>query len=76
MKTILDYINESVKPENGLEWEVYVNGHKDEFFTKGAKNWKKYPKVGKGCYAGGTVFKCVKIEDNKVYMEEDNSIHP
>ncbi len=76
MKSIKDYINESVKPENGKDWEVYVNGKLDKNFTEGAKKWKKYPKVGKGWYAGGTVFKIVKIEDNKVYTEEDNSIHP
>jgi len=71
MKPISEYINESVKPENGLDWEVYVDGNFDEFFTKGAQKWKKYPKIGNGCYAGGTIFKVVKIEDNKVYLESE-----
>ena len=30
----------------------------------------------KGWYAGGTVFKVVKIEDNKVYTEEDKKAAP
>lgn len=67
---------ESVKPENGKEWEVYFNGTLDSTFTKWAKKWKHYPKIGKGWYAGGTVFKIVKIEDNKVYTEEDTNCHP
>ena len=67
---------ESVKPENGKDWEVYVGGALDTYFTKGAEKWKKYPKVGQGWYAGGTVFKIVKIEDNKVYAEEDPSVTP
>ena len=69
-------ILESVKPDNGLEWEVYFNNRLDTTFTKWAKKWKKYPKIGKGWYAGGTVFKIVKIEDNKVYVEEDKNCHP
>lgn len=76
MKSIEDYINESVKPENGKDWEVYVNGKLDNTFTKWAKKWKKYPKVSKGWYAGGTIFKVVKIEDNKVYTEEDTKAVP
>lgn len=72
----IQYINdydllESVKPENGKEWEVYLDGTLDNTFTEWAKKWKHYPKIGKGWYAGGTVFKIVKIEDNKVYTEED-----
>lgn len=76
MKTLAQYINESVKPENGKEWEVYFNGTLDNTFTENAKKWKKYPKVGQGWYAGGTVFKIVKIEDNKVYTEEDKNCAP
>lgn len=70
------YILESVKPDNGLEWEVYFNGKLDTNFTEWAKKWKKRPQVGKGWYAGGTVFKIVKIEDNKVYTEEDKKCNP
>lgn len=69
-------ILESVKPKNGLEWEVYFNNSLDTTFTEWAKKWKKYPKVGQGWYAGGTVFKIVKIEDNKVYTEEDKNCTP
>ena len=69
-------LTEGVKCENGEPWEVYFNGRKDEHFTEWAKKWKHYPKVGKGWYAGGTVFKIVKIEDNKVYTEEDTTCHP
>lgn len=76
MKNIKDYIQEGVKPENGLDWEVYVNNQLDSYFTEGAKKWKKYPKVGNGWYAGGTVFKIIKIEDNKVYTKEDDTCQP
>ena len=64
-------ILESVKPENGLEWEVYVNNKLDKTFTEVAKKWKKFPKIGHGWYAGGTVFKIVKIDGNKVYVVEE-----
>lgn len=67
---------ESVKAENGQPWEVYLDNKLDTTFTSWAKNWKRYPKVGKGWYAGGTVFKITKIIDNKVYVEEDTSITP
>lgn len=76
MKSIKDYINESVKPDNGLDWEVYFNSKLDTHFTEWAKKWTKRPQVGKGWYAGGTVFKIVKIEDNKVYTEEDTNCTP
>ena len=64
-------ILESVKPENGLEWEVYVNSKLDKTFTEVAKKWKKFPKIGHGWYAGGTVFKIIKIDENKVYVVEE-----
>ena len=72
----LKYINEynlleSVKPENGLDWEIYVDRTLDKTFTNNARNWKKYPKVGQGWYAGGTVFKIVRIEDNKIYTQSE-----
>ena len=62
---------ESVKPENGKEWEVYVNGQLDDTFTEWAKKWKHYPKIGKGWYCGGTVFKIIKVENNRIYTTED-----
>ena len=63
-------LQESVKPENNEDWQVFVNDILDETFTEFAKNWKKYPKVGKGWYCGGTVFEIVKIDNNKVYVKE------
>ena len=77
----IQYVNEynlleSVKQKNGKDWEVYVNNKLDNTFTKWSKKWKKQPKIGHGWYAGGTVFKVVKIEDNKVYTEEDKTIKP
>lgn len=71
VKSINEYnLLESVKPENGEDWEVYVNNKLDNTFTEWAKKWKKYPKVGKGWYTGGVVFKVIKIEDNKVYTKD------
>ena len=37
MKKLSDIVNESVKPDNGLEWEVYFNGKLDKNFTECAK---------------------------------------
>lgn len=71
-----DVITEGVKAENGEPWIVYVDGKEDSHFTEWSKKWKQAPKVGKGWYAGGTVFKIVKVEDNKVYTEEDTTCHP
>lgn len=72
MKSLQNYIiSEGVKAENGEPWEVYVSNKLDDTFTEWAKKWKRKPKVGKGWYAGGTIFKVVKIEDNKVYTEPD-----
>ena len=78
-RTMIDFIEyileynykSSVKADNGEDWIVYVDGKVNDYFTEAAKNWKKMPKVGKGWYAGGTVFKIVRIEDNKVYTESD-----
>lgn len=72
-KYIIDIL-ESIKSENDKEWKIYVNGKLDDTFTKCAKKWKKIPKIGNGWYAGGTIFKIVKIEDNKVYTEKDKNI--
>lgn len=72
MKSLQNYIiDEGVKAENGEPWEVYVSNKLDSNFTEWAKKWKRKPQVGKGWYAGGTIFKVVKIEDNKVYTEPD-----
>ena len=68
MISLSQYINEQ---NDKVDWEVYVDGKLDDTFTSASKKWKKQPKVGNGWYAGGTVFKIVKIEGNKVYTEED-----
>ena len=73
MKTLRkDILSEAVKAENGEPWEVYVSNKLDSNFTNWAKKWRRKPQVGKGWYAGGTIFKVVKIEDNKVYTEPDH----
>lgn len=71
MKNLSEYILEAVKADNGEPWLVYVDDKLDNHFTEWAKKWKKKPQVGKGWYAGGTVFKIVKIEDNKIYTKAD-----
>jgi hypothetical protein len=76
MRDIKNYLNEFAKPDNCKEYQVYVNGKLDKTFTENSKKWKKKPKVGQGWYAGGTVFKIVKIEDDKVYAEEDKECKP
>ena len=67
---------ESVKPDNGKNWEVYLNNSLDKTFTGWAQKWKKQPKVGNGFYAGGTIFKIIRIDNNKVYVKKDNTIKP
>lgn len=76
MKDIKEYLNESTKLDNDKEYQVYVNGKLDKTFTENSKKWKKKPEVGQGWYAGGTVFKIMKIEDDKVYVEEDKECKP
>ena len=71
MKNLSEYILETVKTDNGESWLVYVDDKLDNHFTEWAKKWKKKPQVGKGWYAGGTVFKIVKIDNNKVYTKAD-----
>ena len=53
-------------------WTVYLDGHIDDNFTKRAKNWRSTPKIGETWYAGGAIFKIVKINGNNVYVKEDN----
>ena len=76
MKDIKEYLNESTKLDNDKEYQVYVNGKLDKTFIENSKKWKKKPEVGQGWYAGGTVFKIMKIEDDKVYVEEDKECKP
>jgi hypothetical protein len=74
MKTLVNYICEKKCfkcKSNNLPYEVYDNktGKLDKTFTDWATRWTRHPQVGKGWYCGGTIFKVVKIEDNKVYFE-------
>lgn len=78
-KQLINFLNymslyedqESIKPDNNDDWEVYVDGKIDSNFTKIAKNWKKFPKIGQGWYCSGTIFKIVDIKDNKVYTKTE-----
>ena len=74
MKNIKEYILESSKKYS--QYQLYYNGSLDKTFTENSKKWKSDPKIGQGWYCGGTVFKIVKIEDDKVYVEEDKNCHP
>lgn len=71
MKNLSEYILESIKSENGEPWQVYINNKLDKDFTEWAKKWKRKPQIGRGWYAGGTMFKIVKIDNNKVYTKAD-----
>lgn len=71
IQMINEYLNKpSLKADNGLEWEIYVNDKLNKTFTEVAKKWKRKPKVGHGWYCGGTIFKIIKIDANKVYVTE------
>ena len=74
MKNLKTYILESKKKYD--KYQVYFNGKLDNTFSENSKKLKHDPKVGQGWYCGGTVFKIVKIEDDKVYTEEDKNCHP
>lgn len=71
MKNLSEYILEAVKADNGEPWLVYVDDKLDNHFTEWAKKWKKKPQIGHGWYAGGTVFKIVKIDNNEVYTKTE-----
>lgn len=60
------------KSNNGNKYTVYVNGKKDEEFSK--RNWKRKPKVGKGFYCGGAVFKIEKVTDDAIYTVEESNL--
>ena len=61
MKNIKQKIIES------FEYQGYCDGVRDTHFDK----WKRKPTVGKLCNIGGAVFKIVKIDNNKIYVEEE-----
>lgn len=54
----------------GKKYNVFLNGEKDEIFSD--INWKRKPKVGKGFYYGGAVFKIKKVDDDNVYVIEES----
>ena len=52
------------------KYTVYINGKKDDNFSN--MNWKRKPKVGRGFYYGGAVFKIKKVTDDSIYTIEEN----
>ena len=66
MESVKRVLNE--KKEN-KKYTVYVNGEKDDAFSN--RNWKRKPKVGKGFYYGGAVFRIKKVTDDSVYVIEE-----
>lgn len=52
------------------KYTVYVDGKKDDTFSD--MNWKRKPKVGKGFYYGGAVFKIKKVTDDSIYAIEES----
>lgn len=52
------------------KYTVYVDGKKDDTFSD--MNWKHKPKVGKGFYYGGAVFKIKKVTDDSIYTIEES----
>lgn len=55
------------------KYTVYINDKKDETFSD--MNWKRKPKVGKGFYYGGAVFKIKKVTDDSIYAIEENRLN-
>ena len=55
------------------KYTVYINDKKDETFSN--MNWKHKPKVGKGFYYGGAVFKIKKVTDDSIYAIEENRLN-
>lgn len=60
-------IHESKSNKN--KYKVYINGKIDDTFSN--MNWKRKPKVGKGFYYGGAVFKIKKVTDDSIYAIEE-----
>ena len=70
MKTLCyDRVN-SINEGKEQKYTVYINGKKDDNFSN--MNWKRKPKVGKGFYCGGAVFKIKKVTDDSIYAIEEN----
>lgn len=54
------------------KYTVYIDGKKDDTFSD--MNWKHKPKVGKGFYYGGAVFKIKKVTDDSIYAIEESKL--
>lgn len=67
----INSINESKTEKK--KYTVYINGKKDKDFSE--MNWKRKPKVGRGFYCGGAVFKIKKVTDDSIYAIEENINH-
>jgi hypothetical protein len=52
------------------KYTVYIDGKKDNTFSD--INWKRKPKVDKGFYYGGAVFKIKKVTDDSIYAIEES----
>ena len=63
-------ITEGKSKSEKNKYTVYINGKKDDNFSD--MNWKRKPKVGKGFYCGGAVFKIEKVTDDSIYAIEEN----
>lgn len=55
------------------KYTVYIDGKKDDTFSD--MNWKRKPKVGKGFYYGGAVFKIKKVTDDSIYVIEESKFN-
>jgi len=55
------------------KYTVYIDGKKDDTFSD--MNWKRKPKVGKGFYYGGAVFKIKKVTDDSIYAIEESKFN-
>ena len=72
LRTIVyDKSNSITESENKKKkYTVYVDGKKDDTFSD--MNWKRKPKVGKGFYYGGAVFKIKEVTDDSIYAIEES----
>jgi len=68
---VYDKFNSITESKNKKKkYTVYINDKKDETFSD--MNWKRKPKVGKGFYYGGAVFKIKKVTDDSIYAIEES----
>lgn len=68
---VYDKFNSITESKNKKKkYTVYIDGKKDDTFSD--MNWKRKPKVGKGFYYGGAVFKIKKVTDDSIYAIEES----